>query len=328
MSLRIQHNFLERMIVRPAVVAFALVGAMSSVARSDPGPQQQNQANRSAASAADDRRDLQGFWALTTSTPLERPDEFAGKPFLTEAEAREWEAKVTERRQRTESFESRVTPENTEIWNQFGSLLPDRRTALIVDPPDGKIPRREKPANTPPSESYDDPEARPLSERCILWNEGPPMLPNGILGHHQIVQAPGYVVIVNEMIHHARVVPLDGRPHLPTGIQQWHGDSRGHWEGDTLIVETTNLTGQTEYFGASQAEMTVVERFRRVDADTLFYAFTLTQPSAFTRAWTAEMLMTRTATPLYEYACHEGNYSLTNILRGARASDSSAATKP
>jgi hypothetical protein len=261
-------------------------------------------------------RDLQGFWALTTITPMLRPAEFADKAFFTEEEAHAWEANEIRARTTSQAAEPRISPEVTETWYEYGRLLPNRRTSLIVDPPNGRIPR--KPRDPNPPQSFDDPEARPLSERCLVWGEGPPMAPDGIFGHHEIIQTPDYVVIVNEMVHNARIVPLDGRPHLAPAIRRWSGDSRGRWDGDTLVVETTNFRPETRFAGVAQDNMVVVERFRRIDANRLFYGFTVTQPDAFTAPWTAEMEMTRMTSPIFEYACHEANYSLTNVLRGAR----------
>ena len=225
-------------------------------------------------------------------------------------------------------MEGRTSPEFNGVWSDLGrKVLPSRRTSLIIDPLDGRIPYRPD-APPYPVETFDDPEARPPSERCLVWNEGPPMIPNGVTGHLQIVQTQGYVVIVNEMIHDARIVPLDGRAHLPGFISRWTGDSRGRWEGDTLVVDTTNFNGSTRVL-QSTAALQVVERFRRLDDYTLSYTFAVTDVATYIRPWTAEMVMTRTDTPLFEYACHEGNYSLANILSGARAVErSSGASVP
>jgi hypothetical protein len=269
--------------------------------------------------AAGAGRDLSGFWALTTLTPMLRPAEFADKPFFSEDEAREWLANELNNRKNSQAPEVRISPESTDTWYEFGTLLPNRRTSLVVDPPNGRIPRARP--TTPVANSFDDPESRPLSERCLVWGGGPPMVPDGIFGHHQIVQTPDYVVIVNEMIHDARIVPLDGRPHLPAQIRQWSGDARGRWDGDTLVVETTNFRPENRFAGVQQGAMTVVERFRRIDAGRLFYSFTVSDPEAFSAPWTAEMEMTRMTAPIYEYACHENNYSLANVLRGARAQE-------
>jgi hypothetical protein len=165
------------------------------------------------------------------------------------------------------------------------------------------------------------PEDRGLPERCILWpTAGPPMLPSAYNNNYQILQTAGFVVIFIEMIHDVRVIPLDGRPHLPGNIRQWMGDPRGHWEGNTLVVDTTNFTDKNPFRG-SDRNLHLIERFTRIDPDTIIYRFTVDDPTAFTRAWTGEAPMTRTPGPIYEYACHEGNYGMTNILSGARADE-------
>ena len=177
--------------------------------------------------------------------------------------------------------------------------------------------RDESSGDAPP----DGPEDRNLWERCILaGNAGPPMNPSVYNNNVQLFQTPGYVVILNEMIHDARIVPMDGRPHLPQNIQQWKGDSRGRWESDTLVVDTTNFTGKTSFRG-SGAGMHLVERFTRVDADTLLYEYTIDDPDSFETTWSAAIPMTQTEGPMFEYACHEGNYAMVNLLAGARAQE-------
>jgi hypothetical protein len=202
----------------------------------------------------------------------------------------------------------------------------------VIDPPEGRIPaltvdaqkkadaraeaRRRSPA--------DGPEDRPLVERCILWpTAGPPMVPSGYNNNYQILQTPGSVVILIEMIHDVRVIPLDGRPHLSQNIRHWMGDSRGHWEGNTLVVDTTNFTGKTNFRGSSE-NLHLIERFTRVDGDTINYEFTVNDPASFTKSWTAAIPMTKTEGPIFEYACHEGNYGMTNLLNGARAQEKAA----
>jgi hypothetical protein len=177
----------------------------------------------------------------------------------------------------------------------------------------------------------DGPEDRDLYERCLLgFNAGPPMIPSGYNNNFQLVQTRDFVVIVNEMVHDARVVPLDGRPRLPKSIRQWQGDSRGHWEGETLVVDTINFTekgtGTHPSFlrVTSDENLHLVERFTRVDADTLLYEFTIDDPTIWTRPWSAAVTMTKALGQMYEYACHEGNYGLEGILRGARADDKAA----
>jgi hypothetical protein len=282
---------------------------------------------------ADGQPDLQGIWTTSTLTPLERPAEFAGKPILTDQEAKDYEARLLregDRDRRGSSAEVDVGQAYNQFWFDRGShIVESRRTSLIIDPPDGKIPpltpeaqkRQAALAEYRKEHPGDGPEDFSLNNRCILWaTAGPPMLPGGYNNNYQIIQAPGYVIILVEMIHDARIIPIDGRPHLPSDVRQWLGDSRGHWEGDTLVVETTNFTNKTNFRGASE-NMRLVERFTRADADTVIYEFTVNDPSSFTKPWTAQIPMKKTASPLYEYACHEGNYAMEGMLSGLRAQE-------
>jgi hypothetical protein len=219
-----------------------------------------------------------------------------------------------------------------EFWYERGNKLTrDKRTSLIVDPPDGRIPltdaaRRRvaemrRISDSGLGDSYAD---RPLADRCLQgFNSGPPMTPGSYNNNVEIVQSPGVVVIVNEMVHNARVIPTDGRPH--TTLRQWSGDSRGRWEGDTLVVDTINFRRETSLPG-STANTRLVERFTRVDAETVKYEFTVTDPTAYTRPWSAMMPLTRIREPLFEYGCHEGNYGLRNILAGARKQERESGT--
>ena len=280
----------------------------------------------------DGEPDLQGFWTNATITPFERPPEFAAKQFLTPEEAAAVEQQVVQTR-----VDRAPPPGDTGGYNEFWfdrgtKVVQTRRTSLVVDPADGRIPpltpeaqaRMEKARATARQHSADGPESRSLPERCILWpTAGPPMLPSGYNNMYQIVQTPGYVMILTEMIHDARVIPLDARPHLPPNIRQWMGDSRGHWEGNTLVVETTNFSNKTSFRGASE-HMHLLERFTRTDPETVLYQFTVDDPEAFTKSWSVEIPMTKTVGPLFEYACTEGNYSLTDILGGARADERKA----
>ncbi len=295
------------------------------------------------------RPDLQGLWTMATFTPLERPEHLAGKEFFTEEEAAELRQVFTaegvdplartaineedeeKRRKRLRQSKESIHYDNA-IWltTTRPKGLSSRRTSLIVDPPDGRIPpltpeAQEREADRKAARGFDSHETRPLAERCIVWrHEGPPMLPPSYNDVLQIFQTPGYVAILQEMSNNGvRIVPLDGRPHLPTNIRQFPGDSRGRWEGDTLVVETTNFTDKTHFRGSSEA-LHVVERFTRVDADTILYEFTVEDPTSWTKPWSAEIPMMRTEGPLYEYACHEGNYDMSNILRIARALEKEA----
>ena len=222
------------------------------------------------------------------------------------------------------------------MWWEYGSkIVGTRRTSLIVDPADGRIPpltpdgqkRAEDKRGlwTANGEyeggarglSFDSHADRPLQERCLGWTvTGPPMLPGAYNNNMELFQTPDTVVIVNEMVHDQRIIPVDGRPQVGSEFRLWMGSSRGRWDGDTLVVDTTNFR-PTVFRGAS-AKLHLVERFRRVDADTLMYAFTVDDPATWVRPWTVEIPMSRSRDPIFEYACHEGNYGLSNILAGAR----------
>ena len=295
----------------------------------------------------DGHPDLQGVWTTQTYTPLQRPARFAGQELLTEEEVAELTQLLTaegvnplaggvlaveddERRERVS--QSDPTHYDNAVWLTTSQPkgLSSRRTSLIVDPPDGRIPSR-----TPDAEAraaarreargFDSYENRPVQERCLVWtHEGPPMLPPPYNDLYQIFQTPGYVVLFPEMANNlARIIPTDGRPHTSEKIRQWSGDSHGRWEGDTLVVDTTNFTDRTAFQGSSAA-LHVVERFTRVDADTILYEFTVDDPATWTRPWSAQIPMKRAEGSLYEYTCHEGNYGLVNTLRGARAADAKA----
>jgi len=277
--------------------------------------------------------DLEGVWSNPTLTPLERPAEFAGKPVLTEQEAgayvqRHLQEVNTDRRDGGAQVD--VGRSYNEFWRDRGNdLVADRRTSLIVDPPDGRIPpltpaarkRVEESQQWMQAHATDGPEGRSLGERCITWpTSGPPMLPGPYNSDMRIVQAPGYVVILIEMIHDVRVIPLDGRPHLSPQVREWMGDSRGHWEGNTLVVDTTNFTPEYSFHG-SDANLHLTERFTRVSPDAIQYEFTVDDSTAFTKPWTARIPLNKAAGTVFEFACHEGNYALTDILAGARAAE-------
>ena len=283
----------------------------------------------------DGQPDLQGVWNFATITPLERPKELMGKQVLTDEEAAALEEQSAQGRVDRAPREGDPGTYN-QVWFDRGTkVISTKRTSLVVDPPDGRIPpmtpeaqeredRRAAVLRGEPT-SYED---RSLSERCVVrpWS-GPPITPGPYNNYVQLFQSPQHVVIFLEQNHDARIVPLDGRPHVPQNVRQLLGDSRGHWEGNTLVVETTNFTdhiGKTSFRG-SGANMHLIERFTRVDADTLNYEFTIDDPTSYTRAWTAVLPMTKTQDKIYEYACHEGDYSIENVLKGARAQDKAAA---
>ncbi len=275
----------------------------------------------------DGRPDLQGTWDLRTATPLERRKDFIGKAFFTPAEAAEFERREAERISGTVAV-------HAPGWLDYGpKLLPDLRTSLIVDPPDGRIPAMTPAAQqriaertaTRRENGLDGPEAFSIQERCFLFGAGPPLLPGPYNNNIQIVQTPTAVMIYSEMIHDARVIPLDGRPHRPADMRFWLGDSRGRWDGETFIVETTSFRPDALFRGSSEVafrgwdeHLRVVERFTRASHDTLGYEFTVENPAAFTRPWTARLQMARSQEMMYEYACHEGNYGLMNMLTAAR----------
>ncbi len=278
--------------------------------------------------------DLQGIWTNSTLTPLERPSEFRDKPALTEQEAAAYEKRTLEqgnRDRRDGDSETDVARAYNELFFDHGTRLarigPSFRTSIVVDPADGRIPqltpRAQREADEIREYSKQHPadraQDRSLTERCVFWpTAGPPMLPGPYNNTYQIVQTADYVMILSEMIHDVRIIPLDGRPHLPSGVRKWLGDSRGRWEGETLVVDTTNLTGKTRFRGADE-NLHVIERFTRIDAETILYRFTIDDPTAFTKSWTGELPFSAAPGPIYEYACHEGNQALPNILSGARA---------
>ena len=288
---------------------------------------------QAARGSPDVRPDLQGIWNFSSLTPLERPAQFAGKAVLTDDEAAAFERETLERNnadRRRDSREADVATAYNDAWYDRGTkVVGTKRSSLIVDPPDGRIPAMTAEGRARASARAearrqrgvaDGPEDRSLAERCLLFNAGPPMLPGPYNNNVQIIQTRDYVVIANEMIHDARIVPLDGRPHLPRNVRRWQGDPRGHWEGDTLVVDSTNFSDRTNFRGADE-NLHLIERFRRADARTLDYSFTVDDPTMFSRAWTVALPLTRSEGAIYEYACHEGNYALTGILKGARAQE-------
>ena len=278
--------------------------------------------------------DLQGVWDFRTITPMERPSELAGKEVLTDEEAAEFTQETLRRRDHDRPPREGSPGTYNQFWWDYGTeLTDDNRTSLIVDPPDGRVPpltpdaqeragTRSAYRRDHPADSWED---RSVAERCILgFNSGPPMRPSAYNNNVQLFQVPGYVVVLNEMVHDARIVPLDGRPHLAQDVGQWHGDSRGRWEGDTLVVDTRNFTHKTSFRGSTE-NLRLVERFTRVDADTLLYEFTVDDHTVFGSPWTAAVPMTKSPVPMYEYACHEGNYGMEGILAGHRADELAAA---
>jgi hypothetical protein len=283
--------------------------------------------------------DLQGLWSNATTTPLERPAEFADKPTLTDQELAAANAQISARRNTDQAPRSGDPGTYNEFWWERGNLLP--HTAIIIDPPDGKVPPltpggkaraaayADARRGRGPSDSWTD---RNLHERCILYHGVPP-LPTGYNNNYQIAQTPTHVAIRYEMLMETRIIPLDGRPHLPSRMQQWMGDPRGRWEGDTLVVESTNFNyaagglyelGSVMHLQGTGETLRVVERFTRRDRTTIDYTFTIDDPSTFTRPWTGRLPLTAFEGPIYEYACHEGNYAMEGMLRGARVEEAAA----
>jgi len=282
----------------------------------------------------DGQPDLQGIYTSATVVPLERPANLKGKEFYTEAEAAENAKKVLG----ISSWE-RLGSQAEVHYNmsQFGLDLSQvkvaltLRTSMIVGP-DGRIPpltpeaqkRQAERAARNRGHQFDSAENRPLQERCLIFStEGPPMMPAAYNSNLQIVQGRGYVAIVQELIHSTRIIPTDGSPHLPPGIRQWLGDSRGHWEGDTLVVDTTNFTDKSPFHGSSE-KLHLVERFRRVSNDTVLYEFTVDDPATWARPWTAQIALAKIEGPILEFACHEGNLGLPHTLSGAREAEKAA----
>jgi hypothetical protein len=281
----------------------------------------------------DGHPDLQGIWTNATITPLERPSNLGAKEFFTEEEA-------AENRKRALVPTGAAERSGTEAHYEFTQFGLDKtqyqvafslRTSLIVGP-EGRVPpftpeaqqRIAERAAKAKGHEFDGPETRGIQENCIVWgNEGPPMMPPGYNSYLQIVQAPGYVAIMQEMIHDVRIIPLDGRPHAPQNIRGWLGDSRGRWAGDTLVVDTTNFTDNTNFRG-SRENLHVVERFTRVNDNTIRYAFTVDDSTTWTKPWSAELPLAKDKGPIYEYACHEANYGMANNLKGARALEKAA----
>jgi hypothetical protein len=287
------------------------------------------------ARTPDGHPDFQGLWINNTATPLERPRAHGDRTAFTEAEAKayleRYQLDRTVAINRDKSFELDAAGDLDTY--EPGDLLPGRRNSLITDPPTGALPPLTVDAQRVVTDRAahlnahyaDNPEDLPNAERCLVVGSAavPPLLPAFYNNTLQIVQTPDYVVLVSEMIHDARIVPLARAAHLPQTLRRWTGDSIGRWEGDTLVVETTNFTANTSFRGTS-AQLHLVERFSMVTPSVLSYTFTVDDP-AFTRSWTAESRMTAAEGRMYEYACHEGNYSLINVLKGRRLAEQNQA---
>ena len=283
----------------------------------------------------DGQPDLQGFWTNATYTPLERPEGVTSAVYTEEELAARLNAAFTNESAQTEPG---TIPDVHYDFTQFGldrsqnTFAYDLRTSLIIDPADGRMPpmNEEGIARNAAIEAarggrWDSAEDNQLDDRCIIMRgAGPPMMDSGYNSNYQIVQTPGYVMLLVEMIHDVRMIPLDGRPPPHENVRQWMGVPRGRWEGDTLVVESTNFNGKNPFRGSSE-NLRVTERFTRVADDTIIYRFTIDDPSTWDRPWTGETQMKATIGPLFEHACHEGNYSMYNTLVGARLEERQAA---
>ena len=282
------------------------------------------------------RPNFEGIWNSATATPLERPRELKDKPFFTPAEAAQWERAYAKQNEDPPPG-AKLTGTGTynTVYREWGTrTLKTLRTSIITEPADGRIP-----ALTPAAaevkrrrleglKKFENPEDLGLQDQCLAFlTAGPPMLPYSYNSNYQIVQTDDAVLVHAEMIHDARIIHLDGRPHAPARLRSWLGDSIGRWEGDTLVVDTTNFNDGNGFYGDAggnfgwDRNLHLIERLRLFDADTLLYQFEIDNPTAFTQRWKGELTMTRSTDPIYEYACHEGNYSLSNMLRGFRAAE-------
>ena len=339
------HRYNDSMLFRSCCVVVGVIVAMPLIVFA------QNDADREwlVPRTPEGVPDLQGIWTSQTYTPLQRPEIFEGREFLTDEEmasltsiltaedvdplrgARAFSQALNEDAEVRESATVQTDPTHYDnsMWlrTKNPKALSSRRTSLIVDPPNGRIPplipdaqrRAEVRRAARGTDSYQE---RPHQERCLMWtHEGPPMLPPPYNDLYQIFQTPGVVVIFPEMANNPpRIVATDGRPPISDKIRQWPGASRGHWDGDTLVIETTNFSDKTSFQGASST-LHIVERFTRTAEDQVLYEFTAEDPATWERSWSVEMPMWADDGPLYEYHCHEGNYGIVNTLRGARRLD-------
>jgi hypothetical protein len=328
------------------IVVFALLAPPAIYGQNVSNPATDDSQEWTTPRTPDGKPDLQGYWTTQTFTPLERPEHLAEKEFFTEEEVSSLQQQLTadgvdpsardalniedpearERRLYQVNRDSTYIHYDNELWlrTRVPKGLSSRRTSLIVDPPNGRIPpltstaearlKATAAASQLPS-AFDSHEHRPLPERCIVWrHEGPPMLPPAYNDIHQIFQTSDHIVIFTELgANPPRIIPLDERPHISDDIRQFPGDSRGHWEGDTLVVETKNFVERRRFRGSTET-LNVVERFTRVADDKIDYEFTVRDPATWTSPWSGEIPMVSTEGPMYEYACHEGNYDIRHIL--------------
>jgi hypothetical protein len=309
----------------------------------------QEQGTWSIPRTGDGQPDLQGMWANNSATPLQRPAQFGDKAVLTEEEVAELTQRLSEFRDGDQAgdllgdnlilkaLDPTFDPEfdkETGDYNAFWLVDRqfDNRTSLVVDPPNGRTPPQtaESRARAEARGAYrrahpsDGPEDRGLGDRCLHFEA--PRLSAGYNSYFQILQTPDHVAIVQEMGHISRVIPLDGRPHVDENVQLWTGDARARWDGDTLVIETANYSADTRFRGATEG-LRLVERFTRVAADVLEHEVTLTDPNTWTQPWTVKLLLEATEDPIFEYACHEGNYAMEGILGGARLEETTGPSR-
>jgi hypothetical protein len=322
---------------KAAATTAAATPAPAAKPLAPPKPAAQAKSGWTVPRTPDGVPDLQGYWTNNSYTPLERPNGVT-KDFYSLEELRAVEKKNAERE------EEQTTPGTVADvhydFTQFGldrsqtRIADNLRTSVITNPENGKLPpvtpeglkraadraaeRKKQGAQ------YDQVQNIPIGSRCVYMNAAPPMMPPAYNPAYQIVQSPGYVTILVEMLHETRVIPTDGRPHAPAGVRSWLGDSKGHWEGDTLVVETTNFNDKVAFRGASE-NVKITERFTRTSDDAIRYEFTVDDPSTWERAWKGEMPFVKIGGPIFEHACNEGNYGIANTLAGARREDKKAA---
>jgi hypothetical protein len=326
-----------------AAISVALLAQAPAAAQTPSSPPKATTAGKPSPPprTSDGKPDLQGIWTDNTMTPFERPKKLGAKEFYTDEEIADLTRRLRAGEKLEEADLGAAAPQavryDLEVYGfdrnklRFAST---NRTSLVVG--DGVVPpmlpqareRNAARAAANRGHEFDSHENRPLGERYLLMNqERIPMTPGANEGNLlQIVQGPGYVTLLHEMDHSTRVIPTDGRPHVPPHIRQWQGDSVGRWEGNTLVVDTTNFTNLTAYRGSSE-KLHLVERFTRTADDTMIYRFTVEDPDTWARSWTAEVPWTKTKGPVYEYGCHEGNTMISNILRGARVEEEAAQKK-
>jgi hypothetical protein len=342
-----RHRTLVSALAVSVVIAMAMAATSSVAGQSAPLEKAKAIARTVAPTKAytppktpDGQPDLQGFWTNSTYVPLERPQGVT-KEIYTPDEAEAAIKRAAERE--SEQTEPGTTADVHYDFTQFGldrsqsTFAKTLRTSQIYDPPDGKVPpmtaegqkrqQERAAARKMAGGQYDDVKNMPIGSRCIMMGgAGPPLQNAGYNANYQIVQGAGYVMILTEMIHDARVIPIDNRPAPPSGVRQWTGISRGHYEGNTLVVETTNFNGKNPFRNGSE-NMKVIERFTRVADDAIEYKFTIDDPSTWTKSWSAELPLVKTDGPIFEFACHETNYGIANILAGAREDEKKAAEK-